>query len=142
MSTKGTLRYEIAQGNQQGFHLYDEVFDDEHVYLELQGFQFECSTGGLYDPMAVSAGASGAIFGLYSAVFGFLLIRRRSLNPVAVKSIGSRRASSSCTTSFMVPCAEQQISPLTWEACSPDFWQDWCWCGRSPSPRDVSRKAS
>jgi hypothetical protein len=49
MSTKGTRRYETAQGNQQGFHLYDEVFDDENVYLELQGFQFECSTGGLYE---------------------------------------------------------------------------------------------
>lgn len=25
-------------------HLYDEVFDEENVYLELRGFQFECST--------------------------------------------------------------------------------------------------
>ena len=39
-------------------------------------------------PTAVSAGASGAIFGLYGAVFGFLLIKRRSLNPAAMKSIG------------------------------------------------------
>jgi rhomboid protease GluP len=39
-------------------------------------------------PAAVGAGASGAIFGLYGAVFGFLLIRRRTLNPVAMKSIG------------------------------------------------------
>ncbi|HSY36016.1 MAG TPA: rhomboid family intramembrane serine protease [Acidobacteriaceae bacterium] len=39
-------------------------------------------------PMAVGAGASGAIFGLYGAVFGFLLIKRRSLNPAATKSIG------------------------------------------------------
>jgi rhomboid protease GluP len=39
-------------------------------------------------PMAVGAGASGAIFGLYGAVFGFLLIKRRTLNPVAMKSIG------------------------------------------------------
>ena len=38
--------------------------------------------------MAVSAGASGAIFGLYGAVFGFLLIKRRTLNPAATKSIG------------------------------------------------------
>lgn len=38
-------------------------------------------------PMAVGAGASGAIFGLYGAVFGFLLIRRRTLNPAAMKSI-------------------------------------------------------
>jgi rhomboid protease GluP len=39
-------------------------------------------------PMAVGAGASGAIFGLYGAVFGFLLIKRRTLNPAATKSIG------------------------------------------------------
>jgi rhomboid protease GluP len=38
-------------------------------------------------PQAVSAGASGAIFGLYGAVFGFLLIKRRTLNPAATKSI-------------------------------------------------------
>jgi rhomboid protease GluP len=38
-------------------------------------------------PMAVGAGASGAIFGLYGAVFGFLLIRRRVLNPAATNSI-------------------------------------------------------
>ena len=38
-------------------------------------------------PMSVSAGASGAIFGLYGAVFGFLLIQRSSLNPAATKSI-------------------------------------------------------
>ncbi len=38
-------------------------------------------------PTAVGAGASGAIFGLYGAVLGFLLIKRRTLNPAAVKSI-------------------------------------------------------
>ena len=38
-------------------------------------------------PMAVGAGASGAIFGLYGAVFGFLLIKRRSLDPAVTKSI-------------------------------------------------------
>jgi rhomboid protease GluP len=38
-------------------------------------------------PLAVGAGASGAIFGLYGAVFGFLLIKRRTLNPAAMKSI-------------------------------------------------------
>jgi len=44
MSTKSTIRYETDTESQQGFHLYDEVFDEENVYLELQGFQFECST--------------------------------------------------------------------------------------------------
>lgn len=38
-------------------------------------------------PNSVSAGASGAIFGLYGAVFGFLLINRHTLNPAAIKSI-------------------------------------------------------
>jgi rhomboid protease GluP len=38
-------------------------------------------------PMAVGAGASGAIFGLYGAVFGFLLRNRRSLDPAVTKSI-------------------------------------------------------
>jgi rhomboid protease GluP len=38
-------------------------------------------------PLSVGAGASGAIFGLYGAVFGFLAIRRRSLDPAAVKAI-------------------------------------------------------
>jgi rhomboid protease GluP len=42
----------------------------------------------LVHPMSVGAGASGAIFGLYGAVFGFLLIQRRTLNPVVIKSIG------------------------------------------------------
>jgi rhomboid protease GluP len=42
----------------------------------------------LIHPQSVGAGASGAIFGLYGAVFGFLLRERHSLNPAAVKSIG------------------------------------------------------
>jgi hypothetical protein len=44
MSTKSTIRYETDEGSQQGFHLYDDVFDEENVYLELQGFQFQSST--------------------------------------------------------------------------------------------------
>jgi rhomboid protease GluP len=38
-------------------------------------------------PNAVGAGASGAIFGLYGAVFGFLLTHRRTLDPAATSSI-------------------------------------------------------
>jgi rhomboid protease GluP len=38
-------------------------------------------------PMAVGAGASGAIFGLYGALFGFVVIQRRSLDPVAIKKM-------------------------------------------------------
>lgn len=39
-------------------------------------------------PQAVGAGASGAIFGLYGAVFAFLLRNRRTLAPAATRSIG------------------------------------------------------
>jgi rhomboid protease GluP len=38
-------------------------------------------------PRAVGAGASGAIFGLYGAVFSFLLTHRRSLDPAVTKNI-------------------------------------------------------
>jgi hypothetical protein len=38
VSTKATRRYETDQEARQGFNLYDEVFDQENVYLELQGF--------------------------------------------------------------------------------------------------------
>lgn len=45
MSTKGTRRFEINEATRQGFHLYDECFDDDgNVYLELEGFQFKAST--------------------------------------------------------------------------------------------------
>lgn len=43
-------------------------------------------------PQAVGAGASGAIFGLYGAVFGFLLMNRRTLNPAFTNSIGKSAA--------------------------------------------------
>jgi hypothetical protein len=47
VSTKSTRRYEIDEETRQGFHLYDECFDDEgNVYLKLEGFQFEASTSG------------------------------------------------------------------------------------------------
>ena len=38
-------------------------------------------------PMSVGAGASGAIFGLCGAVFGFLLRNRRTLDPAVTNSI-------------------------------------------------------
>jgi rhomboid protease GluP len=41
----------------------------------------------MFHPNSVGAGASGAIFGLYGAVFGFLLMERKSLVPGAAKSI-------------------------------------------------------
>jgi len=50
MSTKGTLRLEHDPDTGQLFHLYNEGFDEEHVYLELEGFAFEAaSRAGLLD---------------------------------------------------------------------------------------------
>ena len=44
-------------------------------------------TSVVVHPVAVGAGASGAIFGLYGAVFAFLLRNRSTLDPAATKSI-------------------------------------------------------
>jgi len=41
MSTRATLSHG------PNFHLFEEVFDDEHVYLELQGTEFEATPGGV-----------------------------------------------------------------------------------------------
>ncbi len=46
MSTKSTQKYEQDAKTGQGFHVYEEVFDEGNVYLELTGFQFEASTSG------------------------------------------------------------------------------------------------
>ena len=44
--------------------------------------------GILLHPMIVSAGASGAIFGVYGALLAFLLRRRSVIRPEAVQAIG------------------------------------------------------
>jgi hypothetical protein len=44
MSTKSSLKYEDDQTTGQRFHLYEEVFDEGNIYLELTGFQFEASS--------------------------------------------------------------------------------------------------
>jgi len=44
MSTKSSLKYEDDQTTGQGFHLYEEWFDEGNIYLELTGFQFEASS--------------------------------------------------------------------------------------------------
>jgi hypothetical protein len=44
MGTKLNRRSEDDEVSHEGFYLYEEVFDDENVYLQLQGFQFEVST--------------------------------------------------------------------------------------------------
>lgn len=46
MSTKSTLKHEYDPEGRQSFHLYEDVFDDEHdyVYLELEGFAFEATS--------------------------------------------------------------------------------------------------
>jgi hypothetical protein len=44
MSTKCSIRYESDDASRLGYHLYTEAFDDENVYLEMEGFHFEAST--------------------------------------------------------------------------------------------------
>jgi hypothetical protein len=44
VSTKSSLKYEDDQTTGQRFHLYEEVFDEGNIYLELTGFQFEASS--------------------------------------------------------------------------------------------------
>jgi hypothetical protein len=47
MSTKSSIRYEHADESGTGFHLYEEAFGEENVYLELEGFDFESSSTSL-----------------------------------------------------------------------------------------------
>jgi len=44
MSTKTSLRYERDEATGQQVHLYEDVFDEEHVCLELEGFPFEAAS--------------------------------------------------------------------------------------------------
>lgn len=44
MSAKGSLKFESDEVSGQQLHLYREVFDEAHVYLELVGFPFEASS--------------------------------------------------------------------------------------------------
>jgi hypothetical protein len=45
MSTKASIEYHNEEGTPGGwFHLYNEVFDDHHVYLEFGGVPFEAAS--------------------------------------------------------------------------------------------------
>jgi hypothetical protein len=44
MSTKGSLKYQRDDVTGQQVHLYQDVFDEEHVYLEIVGFPFEAAS--------------------------------------------------------------------------------------------------
>lgn len=44
MSTRVSLKYEHAEATGETVHLYEDVFDDDHVYLEVKGFPFEASS--------------------------------------------------------------------------------------------------
>ncbi len=44
MSTRSSLKFETDDASGEQIHLYREVFDDDHVYLELTGFAFEASS--------------------------------------------------------------------------------------------------
>ena len=44
MSTRSSLIYEYDEATGQTVRLYEDVFDDDHVYLEVRGFPFEASS--------------------------------------------------------------------------------------------------
>ena len=44
MSTRSSLKYDHDETTNQTVHLYEDVFDDDHVYLEVIGFPFEASS--------------------------------------------------------------------------------------------------
>jgi hypothetical protein len=44
MSTKTSLKYERDAATGQGVHLHKEIFDEEYVYLEMNGFPFEAAS--------------------------------------------------------------------------------------------------
>jgi len=44
MSTKSSLKYERDEATGQQVHLYQDVFDEGHVFLEIEGFPFEAAT--------------------------------------------------------------------------------------------------
>jgi hypothetical protein len=44
MSTKSSLKFERDDATGELFHLYNEIFDDDYVYLEVEGFHFEAAS--------------------------------------------------------------------------------------------------
>lgn len=67
---------------------------------------------GLWDPLRNSAGASGAIFGVYGALLAFLAVRREDIPPTMLKSISSS-ALLFCLYSLVIGAAH----PLIDNAC-------------------------
>jgi hypothetical protein len=44
MSTKTSLKCERDEATGQQVHIYQDVFDEEHVCLEIEGFPFEAAS--------------------------------------------------------------------------------------------------
>lgn len=44
MSTRRSIRDEFDDDSHTGFHLYEDLYDEGNVYLELEGFHFEAAT--------------------------------------------------------------------------------------------------
>lgn len=44
MSTRSSIRCTFDDVSHEGFHLYTEAYDDENMYLEMEGFHFEAAT--------------------------------------------------------------------------------------------------
>jgi uncharacterized protein involved in tellurium resistance len=41
MSTKRTICFEEDKATREEIHIYEDLFDEEHVFLEVYGFSFE-----------------------------------------------------------------------------------------------------
>jgi hypothetical protein len=44
MSTKSTIRLEQNEATREAVHVYEEAFDEEHIYIDFEGFHFEAAS--------------------------------------------------------------------------------------------------
>jgi rhomboid protease GluP len=97
----------------QGGALVERLFGSTRfVLLYLLSALAGSVASGWWDPMRNSAGASGAIFGVYGALLAFMLVRRADIPPSMLKSIGSS-ALLFCLYSLVIGAAH----PLIDNAC-------------------------
>ena len=85
-----------------------------------------CGLGGsaaslAWHPSIVSAGASGAIFGLYGALLGFLVRHRGSIPAESLRRCAKGRSLSSATI-----CSTGSVPEWTWSPTSEGWRPDSC----------------
>jgi rhomboid protease GluP len=97
----------------QGGALVERLFGStRYVLLYLLSALAGSVASGWWDPLRNSAGASGAIFGVYGALLAFMLVRRADIPPSMLKSVGSS-ALLFCLYSLVIGAAH----PLIDNAC-------------------------